>query len=235
MAPRIDITGQRFGRLLVLRYAGRAGRWQHGRWDCVCTCGTRTTVWDNALRQRLTRSCGCLRREDTARRALLYAARKREARGIRPVRNRQSPEYGVWLGMKQRCLNPRNGMYHRYGGRGITIDPRWLASFDAFYDDMGPRPRGTTLDRVNNDGNYEASNCRWATVSEQHANQTHRTAPRRGVAASLAKLTDADVAEIRRLFVATPRPTQWDLARRYGVTQSAIWAILHRRTWTHVP
>lgn len=79
--------------------------------------------------------------------------------------------YNSWYAMKQRVLNPRNKSYYLYGGRGITIDPRWVADFTAFHRDMGDRPDGKTLDRIDNDGNYEPGNCQWSTHSEQARNR----------------------------------------------------------------
>jgi hypothetical protein len=80
-------------------------------------------------------------------------------------------EYKTWESMRQRCLNPRNKKYKDYGGRGIKICPRWLESFENFFVDMGRKPIGLTIDRINNDGNYEPGNCRWATHSEQGLNR----------------------------------------------------------------
>ena len=80
---------------------------------------------------------------------------------------RRTPTYEIWATAKQRCFNPNNQRYRLYGARGITMCERWRNSFQAFYEDMGPRPEGMSLDRINNDGNYEPGNCRWATQQQQ--------------------------------------------------------------------
>jgi hypothetical protein len=128
------------------------------RWMCVCECGEQRTVAAISLMQGTSKSCGCLKREARA-----WNFRHGES---------HSAEYEAWVKMRQRCLNPRCHAYGRYGGRGITICPRWLNSFEAFLADLGRKPSARrSLDRRNNNGNYEPSNVRWATPAQQNRNR----------------------------------------------------------------
>jgi hypothetical protein len=157
-----DMSGQRFGRLLVLRRAG-SDRHRCPLWACVCDCGAETTCRGAGLRSGRTRSCGCLLREGTSRGTYRH--------GHRP-RGRASPEYNSWMAMRKRCGNPNHLAFKDYGGRGITVCNRWQNSFERFLADMGPRPSlDLSIDRINNDGNYEPGNCRWATRKEQRQNR----------------------------------------------------------------
>lgn len=158
----LDLVGQTFGRLTAI---GRAGvdKYRNSLWRCVCQCGAVVTIKVYSLRSGATRSCGCLQRESVARASTTHGMT-------------DSPEWRSWKAMKGRCENQKRDDYERYGGRGIRVCDRWL-SFDNFYADMGPRPDGCSVDRVENDGNYEPSNCRWATPKQQSDN---RRAPRRG-------------------------------------------------------
>ena len=148
-----DISEQKFGKLFpvkpVYRFKGRL------YWECKCECGSTAVIWGVAIRTGETKSCGCMKNKG---RIELGA----------PVKT--FPEYGVWTGMIQRCHNPNDLSFHRYGGRGIMVSNEWRSSFARFYNDMGPRPHGHTLERKNNDGNYCKDNCKWATPKEQAQN-----------------------------------------------------------------
>jgi hypothetical protein len=151
-----DITGQRFGRLAVKQFAGRS-RHRKALWECLCDCGNVTIVVGSDLRNGRTNSCRCLHKELLKKRATTHGETR-------------SPEYIIWNLMRQRCMNPNATNSHRYIGRGITICERW-SKFENFLQDMGRRPSPElTLDRINNDGNYEPGNCRWGTEEQQHNN-----------------------------------------------------------------
>jgi len=157
----IDHEGQRFGRLLVLGYVG-VGSYSSSLWLCLCDCGKETFVTASCLqRSRGTKSCGCLQRE--------WSSRKAKARKTHGMTG--SREYISYQAMLTRCENEKASDYKNYGGRGISVCKRWRDSFENFYSDMGTRPEGTSLDRIDNDGNYEPGNCRWSTRLQQGNNQ----------------------------------------------------------------
>lgn len=160
-----DLTGQVFGRLTVLERSVNYGNGT--RWKCVCTCGSVVTVFANSLMRGSTQSCGCYNDEMRGK------ARTTHGHTSNRFYNSQSSEYNTWQLMKHRCYDPKNNRYYRYGARGITVCQRWLNSFENFLADMGPKPSPEhSIDRINGDGNYEPSNCRWATRSEQRRNQS---------------------------------------------------------------
>ena len=167
--PVRDLTGKRFGRLTARWPAGLRGRRVY--WLASCQCGILIVVRGTHLTQGQARSCGCLLRE-TARN--LIATKHPRLRHGHAKKGRVTREFRTWDAMRQRCLNPNDQKYKDYGGRGIKICKRWLDSFENFLADMGPKPKGKSIDRRDNDGDYTPKNCRWATPLEQRQNQRKR-------------------------------------------------------------
>lgn len=152
-----NLENTRFGRLLVLKRAG-SDKNNRAVWLCACDCGGTSILTGNAL-QRGTKSCGCLHREGLLARNITHGKTKTQV-------------YRTWKGIKNRCLNKATRSYPRYGGRGITVHEDWLNNFDAFYAHIGDPPSPQhSIDRINNDGNYEPGNVRWATDVEQANNK----------------------------------------------------------------
>ena len=146
-----NIKGKTFGQWYVVRRSTIKSK--NAKWVCICiNCSTEKIVIGFTLMNGASKSCGCMGTNNTHNMT-------------------HTPTYKTWQMMRQRCENKNAPDFHRYGGRGIKVCSRW-ASFENFYNDMGVRPNDRTLDRINNNGNYESDNCKWATSFEQHQNMS---------------------------------------------------------------
>lgn len=162
----IDLHGQRFGCLTVLsrdtveigRSATKNGQY---RWVCRCDCGSMALIRSGELRYGKALSCGC------------YNVEKNLKHGHATRANGKSREYSTWQTIIEKCHNQNCNAYKFYGARGIEVCQRWRDSFDNFYQDMGPKPKGLTIERIDNDGNYAPGNCIWDDYSAQNGNKRH--------------------------------------------------------------
>lgn len=150
MGKELNLTGQKFGKLTVLKLSYTK---RYTYWKCLCDCGIEKIILGTRLTAGRTRSCGCLAKTNGIK------------HGMRHTRS-----YKSWQGMKSRCLNKSVSSYKDYGGRGIKICKKWM-KFENFYKDMGNRPNGTSLDRINNNKGYYKKNCKWSTPEEQNINK----------------------------------------------------------------
>jgi hypothetical protein len=152
---RQDLTGKRFGKLVVVRAINGHLNIENMRWLCMCDCGRTREIRTDKLRKGGGENC--------------WHGRPQEKHGHRHGRT-----YKTWQMMKQRCTNPNHKSYYRYGGRGITICSKWIDSFCAFLEDMGERPPNTSISRIDGDKGYSPDNCEWQTSSQQAKEREHR-------------------------------------------------------------
>lgn len=158
MSKLIDLTGQTFDRLTVISRAenNKANR---ACWHCYCICGNAIVVSGTCLRKEYTKSCGCLGKEKTIKRSTIHGLHG-------------TPEYRTWQNLLNRCRNQKINCFKNYGGRGIKVCNRWSNSFELFLEDMGKKPTDQhSIERINNNGNYEPDNCYWGTPMQQAHNK----------------------------------------------------------------
>lgn len=154
----LDLKGTKYGRLTVIELANTTGK--HRRWMCQCSCGKTKNILADSLRAGRSRSCGCLHNELLGHISTSHGKSK-------------TNEYYSWAAMIQRCTNSKIKGFKNYGGRGINVFDEWL-NFESFLKHIGPRPKGTSLERINNELGYQPGNVKWATRSEQN-NNTRRS------------------------------------------------------------
>lgn len=196
----IDLTGMRFGRLVVIETCEQKTKSTSKRWVCKCDCGNLKEIDSQPLLNGVTVSCGCYSREINSARIKHGHNRKNKPK---------TPTYKSWDKMMTRCRNHNCKEYKYYGGRGIKVCERW-SDFSNFLQDMGERPNGKTLDRIDNNGDYEPSNCKWAT-DKQQANNNRRN--------------------VRYLYNGEMK-TIAELSDILGISYDTLWCRLKRYKWS---
>jgi len=204
MSTRKDHTGMRFGRLVAKSYV-RPGNGGKAVWLFVCDCGAEKEIYVANVKKGMTRSCGCLFHE-------------RFTHVTHGLSRHHPREYRSWMEMRQRCGNPNNKNYFRYGGRGISVCKRW-DDFATFFSDMGGCPPAHTIDRIDVNGHYDPGNCRWATAEAQANNRrSNRVIEMRGEAMTVADWCRRLGANYRKVHAKLMRGLSPELAFECGGT-----------------
>ena len=198
-----SLVGKRFGRWEVIEAAGK-DKGNNTLWVCKCECGNIRPVRRGHLTTGESLSCGCFQREVNGSWSRTHGMTK-------------TPVYVIWRGMLSRCKRVGNASYASYGGRGVTVCDRWQ-SFESFLADMGPRPYGHQIDRIDVNGDYEPANCQWVTPALNAQNRRNN------------KLDRSKVEEIRRLY-SLGGISQMELGRRYNVHGATIGSVVRHEQW----
>lgn len=207
----VDRIGQKFNRLTILDIVGRKNRTAVAL--CQCDCGKRKQIVVPSLLTGNTKSCGCIAKEWSAGLSKTYLTKHGHSSG-----GGNTSIYNRWLAIRRRCNNPGNWQFPDYGGRGIKVCPAWNDSFEQFLKDVGEPPfPGATLDRENNNGNYEPGNVRWATRSQQARNRRDTT------------LSDEKAARIRTLRSERVGPSK--IAAEVGVSLRCVEHVIYEGAW----
>ena len=201
-----NIVNQKFNYLTTISFCRYDSG--HAIWKCKCDCGNIAYVQGDKLINGYAKSCGCYRTANTIKRSTKHG---------QATRKNMTQEYRSYHDMKKRCYSSKNIGYKNYGGRGIKVCDRWLESFENFYNDMGKCPKGYSLDRINNDGNYEPSNCRWASNTTQGRNSRH------------TKLTLKKAQKIRKLNL--QGVSRKELQKLFNVGKTTIAKVINYITW----
>lgn len=215
MSKLIDLTGKKFGRLTVIKRVPKPERvkGRNAFFLCYCDCGNEKIISSLSLKRNVTNSCGCLKKE------LLSKRRSKHKASYTRL-------YKIWNGMMARCLNSKVENYKYYGERNIEICKEWLdyLTFAKWARENGYKDN-LTIDRINNNGNYEPTNCQWITKSE-NSRKDHQ-----GEKSNNAKLTQQEVIIIRKI---ENKIKQKHLASFFNVSRDTIYDILSYRTWKHI-
>lgn len=216
MGSFVDLSGNRYGRILVTDRGPNRGR--RVTWNFICDCGREGNTVASYLTTGRQVSCGCFHREMVAKQGRANATHGASRRG------KITPTYRSWLAMRERVLSDKHHAYSRYGGKGVEICDRWLdgegslTAFECFLADMGTRPEGLSIDRIDTHGSYTPENCRWATAALQARNATDN------------KLTGIDVG-ILRSMAANDNASLSDLSRRFGISTQHAWRVKTGKRW----